>query len=69
MSKRKYNRENCNNRIRMSIKDTLGRTIVLSGIHAFEWRVTILERKNMTILEFKNRVEATKEFNKYKKHK
>ena len=53
----------------MSIVDILGRTIILSGTHAFEWSVTIVNKHSLTIIEFANRVEATKEFNKYKRKK
>ena len=51
----------------MSIVDILGRTIILSGTHAFEWSVVIVNKHRLTIIEFANRVEATKEFNKYKR--
>lgn len=51
----------------MSIVDILGRTIILSGTHAFEWSVIIVNKHSLTIIEFANRVEATKEFNKYKR--
>lgn len=65
-----FHRENCNTCIRKSIVDVLGRTIVLSGTHAFEWQITVLEINNsLTIIKFSNRVKATKEFNKYKKRK
>lgn len=51
----------------MSIVDILGRTIVLSGIHAFEWQITIVGDNSLTIIKFTNRIEATKEFNKYRR--
>lgn len=65
--KHTFHQENCNTRIRMSIVDILGRTIVLSGTHAFEWSVMIANKHSLTIIKFANRVEATKEFNKYKR--
>ena len=65
--KHTFHRENCTNCIRMSIVDILGRTIVLSGIHAFEWQITIVGENSLTIIKFANRVEATKEFNKYRR--
>lgn len=65
--KHTFHRENCTNCIRMSIVDMLGRTIVLSGIHAFEWQVSIISDNNLTIIRFANRIEATKEFNKYRR--
>ena len=43
----------------MTLLDQLGRKIILSGIHAFE-------NNNLTTVKFANRIEATKEFNKYK---
>lgn len=51
----------------MSIVDMLGRTIVLSGTHAFEWQITIVGENSLTVIKFANRVKATKEFNKYKR--
>lgn len=65
--KHTFHRENCTNCIRMSIVDMLGRTIVLSGTHAFEWQVTIVGENSLTVIKFANRVKATKEFNKYRR--
>ena len=65
--KHTFHRENCNTCIRMSIVDMLGRTIVLSGTHAFEWQITIVGENSLTIIKFANRVKATKEFNKYRR--
>lgn len=65
--KHTFHRENCNTCIRMSIVGILGRTIILSGTHAFEWSVIIANKHSLTIIRFANRVEATKEFNKYKR--
>lgn len=62
-----FHRENCTSCIRISIVDMLGRTIVLSGTHAFEWEVIIIDNNSITAIRFTNRVKATKEFNKYKK--
>lgn len=62
-----FHRENCNTCIRMSIVDILGRTIVLSGTHAFEWSIAIISNDTMTVIQFANRIEATKEFNKYRR--
>jgi hypothetical protein len=64
-----FHKENCNNNIRNSITDILGRTVVLSGIHAFEWKITIISGTCMTTQEFNGRKEATKEFNKFKRRK
>ena len=35
----------------MSIVDMLGRTIVLSGTHAFEWQVTIVGENSLTVIQ------------------
>lgn len=64
-----YHRENCTTCVRLSIVDILGRTIVLSGTHAFEWQVTIIDKSSITIIGFKGRVDATREFNKYRRKK
>lgn len=65
--KHTFHRENCNTCIRMAIIDILGRTIVLSGTHAFEWQISIVSGNSITIIKFANRVKATQEFNKYRR--
>ncbi len=35
MSKRNYNRDNCDNRLRAIVTDKWGRTVALFGKHAF----------------------------------
>lgn len=50
----------------MTLTDQFGRKIILSGIHAFEWEVSILHNDSLTTIKFADRIEATKEFNKYK---
>lgn len=65
-----YHRENCDNFVREIIVDIWGRTIIMSGQHAFEYNITIIsitgEPKTIT---YKNGKEARKEFYKYKKKK
>lgn len=63
---RKYHRENCDNRMRDMLVDTLGRTIILSGQHAFEWSITICSHNVYTKTTYKNGKEARKQFKKYK---
>ena len=63
--KKKYHRENCDNRIRAVKVDSSNRKIILSGIHAFEWRVTIINKNTITVTTFSQRVIAVKEFKKY----
>lgn len=65
--KRIYHKNKCENRVRVSAKDKLGRTIVLTGRHAFEWNVTIINFCGTTTTEFKNRTAAYREFNRYTK--
>lgn len=62
-----YHRENCNSCIRKTTIDILGRIIVLTGTHAFEWKVIIMDYCKITTIQFKNRELATKEFNKYRR--
>lgn len=64
--KKTYHREKCDNRIRAVKVDSSNRKIVLSGIHAFEWQITIVGENSLTVIKFANRVKATKEFNKYR---
>lgn len=66
-TKKHFHRENCQNLIRMAFTDPIGRVIILSGIHAFEWTVTVFSGSAMTTITFSNRAEATKEFNRYRR--
>ena len=64
--KKKYHRENCDNRIRAVKVDSSNRKIILSGIHSFEWSLTIISNSSITITTFSNRIIAVREFKKYK---
>lgn len=64
---RKYNRNNCDNRLRAVITDKFGRTVALFGKHAFEWEIVLEEDGRTIIWSFKSRIDATREFNKYKR--
>ena len=67
--KRIYHQENCDRFVRETIIDTWGRTIVLSGQHAFEWTITICNRNTMVTTKYPNGNKARKEFYKYKRKK
>lgn len=64
-----FHRESCELRARDSIIDRFGRIIVLSGQHAFEWSVSIEYEGIITSTIYKNRKDARKVFNQYKKYK
>lgn len=59
-----YHRENCDSRVRVTIKDKWGRTISLLGTHAFEWKIVIKSNDNITITSYPNGVKARAEFKK-----
>lgn len=67
MSKRNYNRDNCDSRLRAIITDKWGRTVVLLGKHAFEWEIVIQDNGKIIARTFKSGREARKEFNNYKR--
>lgn len=67
MSKRNYNRDNCDSILRAVITDKWGRTISLFGKHAFEWDIIIESCGRITVRSFKSGKEARKEFNNYKR--
>ena len=62
-----YHKENCDRFVRETIIDTWGRTIVLSGQHAFEWTITICTKTTMVTTKYPNGSKARKEFYKYRK--
>jgi hypothetical protein len=64
---KKYNRNNCDSRLRATVTDQLGRTVSLFGTHAFEWSIVIASDNSITIQTFSKRDVARKEFNKYKR--
>lgn len=64
-----YHRENCDCFIREVIVDVYGRTIVLSGQHAFEWSITIHTGERIVKTVYPNGREARKESYKYKRKK
>lgn len=66
MSK-KYNRDNCDSRLRVVITDKWGRTVALFGKHAFEYEIVIQDNGKTTVRTFKSGREERKEFNNYKK--
>lgn len=64
---KKYNRCNCESRLRATITDQLGRTVSLFGTHAFEWSIIIASDNGITMQTFSKGDVARKEFNKYKR--
>lgn len=67
MKTHKYHRENCDTCIRETFIDIYGRTIYLSGTHAFEYTISIISiTGNIQTTTYKNGREARKELRKYK---
>lgn len=64
---RKYNRDNCDNRLRAIITDKWGRTVALFGKHAFEWEIVLQDNGKTIVRSFPNGRQARKEFNNLKK--
>lgn len=58
----KYNRINCTGCIRGEGRDIFGRKVIISGIHAFEYSVTIITATSETIRRFPNGREARRYF-------
>lgn len=67
MNKKHFNKSHCTNKVRQSTIDFMGRQVVLTGIHAFEWSITIIDLTNRSITTtiYRNRVEATKIYKTY----
>lgn len=64
---RKYNPDNCDNRLRAVITDKWGRTVALFGKHAFEYEIVLQDDGKTVVRSFKSGREARKEFNNYKR--
>lgn len=64
---KKYNRNNCDSRLRATVTDQLSRTVSLFGTHAFEWSIVIASDNSITMQTFSKGDVARKEFNKYKR--
>lgn len=62
-----FHRENCESRVRDIAKDLLGRTIVLTGTHAFEWSICICDGDSTLKITYSNRAKARKEFNRIRR--
>lgn len=67
--KKKYHKSNCDNTLRATVIDPLGRKVVLVGTHAFEWSIIIEKEGKIVITTFNNRINAVNEFNKKYKNK
>lgn len=67
MSKKNYNRDNCDSRLRAVITDKWGRTVALFGKHAFEWEIVLQDNGKTIVRSFKTGKEARKEFSNYKR--
>lgn len=59
-------RENCDPLVKDAIK-VLGATYILCGRYAYEWKIIVDEGHKKFTIEFKNRIEARKEWEKKKK--
>lgn len=66
---RKFNKQHCDSKLRLTITDSIGRTISVTGKHAYEWSIIIELDNKITITTFSNREQAIKEFNNKYNHK
>lgn len=64
---KRYNRDNCDNRLRAVITDKWGRTVALFGKHAFEWTIVLQDNGRTIVRSFPNGEQARKEFRKFKR--
>lgn len=65
MSKR-FNRKNCESKLRAVIEDRFGNKISLFGTHAFEWSIVKEENGRVVITTYPNGSIARAEFAKLK---
>lgn len=57
-----FHEDKCQSKVRKTFIDKItNKTVILSGKHAFDWQVTIID-KTTVVYNFDNRVRAVKEF-------
>lgn len=61
---KKYNRDNCNSLVRKVHISTTGVIIQMQGKFAFEYSVIICKGGKISLYAYKNRKDATEEFNR-----
>ena len=59
---RNFNQKNCECRVRESKVDQYGRTITVTGQHAFGYNIHIQDRDKITSFPYSNGTEARKAF-------
>lgn len=62
--KHTFHKENCISMVRKVVINQYGDIYSLIGTHAFEWSIIVDSHNVITKTTYKNRIEATKEFNK-----
>lgn len=67
--KKNYHRENCDCKVRTTIKDELNRTVILEGRHAFEWSITIQSETRVVVYSYPNGKLAREAFKQIKRRK
>lgn len=65
---RTFHKDNCESKVRKVALDINGDTIVLTGTHAFDWSVNVVNKRKATIVcfSFSKRKKAMKEYNRLK---
>lgn len=70
IAKRNYHRDNCSGKVRRTILTTKTHSIVLVGIHAFEWSIIVSNKLTASIKSYvyPNRKAAEKDIPRIKRH-
>lgn len=66
---KKFNRKNCCGCLRGQFVDTMGRTITIGGVHAFEYFIEVRTTTRIMVYHYPNGKDARKAFNALKRVK
>lgn len=65
-TRRKFLREKCQNMVRDTFVDRIGRRLTLVGKHSYEWSIIIDGKQGISMFTYANRAGAMEDWNRYK---
>lgn len=65
-TRRKFLREKCQNLVRDTFVDRIGRRLTLVGKHSYEWSIIIDGKQGISMFTYANRSSAMEDWQRYK---